>query len=358
MKFVHIADLHFDTPFVNLSGKLNLIEQRKLEQRNILKKVITYIQENNIEYLFISGDLYENEHVKKSTIEYINSLFKSIPDTKVFISPGNHDPNIKGSYYDAFEFAENVKIFKTPEIEKVEDENAEFYGLGFNSFYMKEVNIYGLDLKKGNKPKILIMHADLNGNKDENGFVYNPVSENKLNQYGFDYIALGHIHKTNFDQNEKIVYPGSLLSLGFDELGKHGMIVGEIEDGKLKKEFIPLDNREFIEFEINVENMYSNSDLVDYINSIVLADNELCKVILRGNRNFIININEISKFISKENIIKIKDETKLGYDIEELAKENTLKGIFIRKILEKYNEYEFTEEEIEKAIEIGLEAME
>ena len=95
MKFVHIADLHIDSPFVNLSDKDNLGEIRRLDQRKAIKKVVEYIKENNIPYLFISGDLYEHKYIKKSTIQYINNLFKEIPNTAIFISPGNHDPYLQ-----------------------------------------------------------------------------------------------------------------------------------------------------------------------------------------------------------------------------------------------------------------------
>ena len=40
MKFIHIADMHFDSPFVNLSDKEILGDLRRLEQRKALKKVI------------------------------------------------------------------------------------------------------------------------------------------------------------------------------------------------------------------------------------------------------------------------------------------------------------------------------
>ena len=43
MKFVHIADMHFDSPFVNLSDKGILGDLRRLEQRKILKKIINFI---------------------------------------------------------------------------------------------------------------------------------------------------------------------------------------------------------------------------------------------------------------------------------------------------------------------------
>ena len=72
MKFIHIANMHFDKPFTILE-KNGLTEKRRLEQRNAFNKMITYIKENNIEYLFIAGDLYEHEYIRKSTIEYINN---------------------------------------------------------------------------------------------------------------------------------------------------------------------------------------------------------------------------------------------------------------------------------------------
>ena len=53
------------------------------------------------------------------------------------------------------------------------------------------------------------------------------MSQKMLLEKGFDYIAMGHIHKKYYDSKgkQKIVYPGSTISLGFDELGEHGMIV-------------------------------------------------------------------------------------------------------------------------------------
>ncbi|MBP3597547.1 MAG: DNA repair exonuclease [Clostridia bacterium] len=358
MKFVHIADIHFDSPFVALKNRNFLMEQRILEQRNVFKKVIEYIKQQRIEYLFISGDLYENEHIKKSTIDFINNQFQTIPETKIFISPGNHDPMLKDSYYDNYEFAENVKIFKTEIIEKYSDENVEIYGLGFKNFYMEKNLFNDFKLENSVKPQILVMHGDLNGVKDGAGLSYNPIPEKILNSLEFNYVALGHIHKNNFEKNKPIQYPGSLISLGFDEPGKHGMIVGEIRNNKLTTEFIELDNREFVELNIDITNMYSQNDIIENINTLYLEKNNLYKITLTGARKFVINIREIQKFIDNDKIIKIKDTTKLGYDLEEIANETTLRGIYVRKLLEKLKTGLYEEEVIEKAIEIGLEAME
>jgi len=79
-----------------------------------------------------------------------------------------------------------------------------------------------------------------------------------------------------------------------------------------------------------------------------------------GNRNFEINTYDLLKYIENERIIKIKDHTKIAYNLEQMANENTLKGLFTKEMLEKLDQEEPNEEEkeiLEKAIEIGLEAL-
>lgn len=360
MKFVHIADMHFDSPFVNLSDKENLGDLRRLEQRKVFKKVIEYVKNNSIEYLFISGDLYEQKYVKKSTIEYINNLFREIPDTNVFISPGNHDPFIKNSYYNKFNWNENVKIFGA-KIEKVELEDVNIYGFGFDDFYCKNSGIENINIDDNQKLNILVVHGSLNGGAIENS-EYNPLSRKMLKEKCFDYIALGHIHKLDYNQeeNQNVVYPGSTVSLGFDELGKHGMIVGDLEKEKIDLQFIPLDETEFKLCEIDVTEFISKEELIEKINELNFEENNLIEIILIGKRNFEINKYELYKLISNNKIIKIKNKTKINYDLNKLANENTLKGLFAKEMLKKLNDENISIEEkeiIENAIEIGFEAL-
>ena len=357
MRFVHIADMHFDAPFTSLNSKEGLGDKRRLEQRKAFKRVIDYIKENQIEYLLIAGDLYEHEYVKKSTIDYISRLLAEIPETKIFISPGNHDPYIKNSYYDTYDFGDNVYIFRNSNLERYEDENVNIYGMAFNEFYMNTSPLENIVLPYSNKPNVLLSHCDLNGSKDAEGFSYNPILESKLNSIGFDYCAIGHVHKNNLNNKNRIYYPGSTISLGFDELGDHGMIVGEVTKDKFNKTFIELDERNFEEFEISVDELESKEDLLEKILSYGYSEMTMYKIILVGKRNFEINARDILKALSKTNILKVKDETKLDYNLEELSKQNNLKGIFIKEVLEMYKQGLCTEEEYQKAIEIGLEAM-
>ena len=355
MKFVHIADMHFDMPFTLLSNRSDMGEERRINQRRAFKKMIEYIKENNIPYLFIAGDLYEHEYIRQSTIEYINKLFEEIPNTKIYIAPGNHDPYLKNSYYNKYNWAKNVKIFGS-QIERIETEEANIYGFGFDDFYCYNTGIKELELKNKEKLNILIIHASLAGTREDEKN-YNVISENEFKEKGFDYIALGHIHKRNMENSKNIIYPGSTISLGFDELGEHGMIVGEIDKEKLNLEFIKLDEKEFVEEELDITEINTIEELVEKINELETSDNKLYKIIVTGKRNFEIDIYKLLKLINKRNIIKIKNETKIKIELNEIANNYTLKGLFAKEMINKLKDENIDKEVVEKAIEIAGEIL-
>ena len=359
MKFVHIADLHIDSPFINLADKEGFGDLKRLEQRKVLRKITDYIKENNVEYFFISGDLYEHQYVKKSTIEYINNLFKEIPNTKIFISPGNHDPYLKNSYYNKFQWNNNVHIFNS-RFEKIELPELDIYGYGFDDFYCTDCKIESLEIDNKDKLNILVIHSTIDGANIEEK-QYNSISRKILEEKGFDYVATGHIHKRQIWENPYIVYPGSTVSLGFDELGEHGMIVGNIEEKDIQISFIPLAETEFIEKNIDVTDMLSKEELIEKINLLEIKENQFVKIILTGKRNFEINTYGLYKLINQDRVIKIKNKTKMKYDLNSMQNDITLKGLFAKEFLKKLNNENISEEEkeiIEKAVEIGLEALE
>ena len=336
MRFVHIADMHFDMQFKMLSDKIGIGEQRRYDQRVILRKIINYIKENNIKYFFIAGDLYENQYIRTSTIEYINKLFLEIDDTQIFIAPGNHDPLLKNSYYNNFLWNKNVHIFG-PKFERIETDNIDIYGYGFDDFYCSNLNFNDLKISNPNKINILVIHGTLDGANLED-MQYNSMSTRMLQEKGFDYVALGHIHKNNFKNDGKIIYPGSTIAMGFDELGEHGMVTGEISKLGNKLEFIKLDETEYVEKEINCTEINSIEELIEKINeikieeiiekinSINLEENKLYEIILIGKRNFEININEIYKYYLDENVLLV-NMTRLKKKMKEIGIIHLLENI-------------------------------
>ncbi len=385
MRFIHMADVHFDSPFTVLASRENLANERRLEQRKAFADTIEYIKENQIPFLFISGDLYEQKYIRKSTIEYINNLFKEIPNTQIFISPGNHDPFLINSFYNTFEWNNNVTIFNS-EIKIIETAEADIYGFGFTDFYCENSQIEKINIKNKNKINILITHGSLDASKTLD-MQYNPLNSNKLKEIGFDYVALGHIHKANHEENKNnFIYPGSLISFGFDELGEHGFLDVEINKNNSEKnnlinlkinnnnlnnseinnnnlkinkkiKFIKVDKRIFEEIKLNISEINSEEELIEKIKNIKTERQKNYKVILEGYKNIEIDLNKIKKMVLDENVLKVKDFSKVKYDIKELANQNNLKGVFINRILQKEEEGLCTKEEAEQAIEIFINAL-
>lgn len=386
MRFIHMADTHFDSPFKVLTDKKNFGTERRLEQRESFKKAIDYISEQKIPFLFIAGDLYDQKYIRESTIEFINNLFKTIPDTKIFIAPGNHDPFLKNSFYNTYNWNNNVTIFDD-KVKIIELEDVDIYGYGFTDFYCVNSEIEKIKIKNKNKINILITHGSLDASKTLD-MQYNPINSNKLKEIGFDYVALGHIHKTNYLENKNnFIYSGSLISFGFDELGEHGILDVEINKNNLEKNkinnleiknnleenkiinkkiinnktkinFIKLDKREFREKKVNISEINSEEELIEKINLINLENNNFYKIILEGTKNIEIKTNKLCKLIQNQNILKIKDKTEDVFDIDKIATQNNLKGIFVRNMLDKLKDENISKTQVRESIEIGLRAFE
>ena len=99
VKFIHCADVHMDMPFSSIGAGDGKSSLRRQDLREVFSKITDAAKKEKADLLLISGDLYEHRYVKKSTINYINELFNGIPDVRVLILPGNHDPYTIDSYY-------------------------------------------------------------------------------------------------------------------------------------------------------------------------------------------------------------------------------------------------------------------
>lgn len=347
MKFIHIADIHFDMPMISLKGNREFIKKRRSEQKQAFRDVIQCAKKEKVDCLFISGDLFEQKFVEKSTIEYIISNLQLIPEVSVFITPGNHDPYIKDSPYEKFEWPENVTIFRS-EYGMISLDDVDVYGVGFENYEMDSDVINEIQIEDESKLNILITHATLNGATHK----YHDVKEKDLKK--FDYVALGHIHDKKIDKS-RIIYPGSLISCGFDEPGKHGYVIGEITKDRCDIEFVNSECKEYKRVELDISKIANFSEAIDILN---LDDDSYYKIILTGSRNF--NVDELIDNITiiNKNVCEIKDRTIIPYDFEGIKMQDNLKGVFTKKMLEEM-QYMSDEEKDEafKTIELIYQMM-
>lgn len=136
------------------------------------------------------------------------------------------------------------------------------------------------------------------------------------------------------------------------------MIVGNLNKENLQIEFVTLDEKELKELKLDISEITTTEELLEKIEELFIEENKLYKIILTGKRNLEINLYKLIKMINKKEIIKIKDKTTLACDIQKISQETTtLRGIYVKEILNKIEKEPENKEMLEKALEIGLEVL-
>ncbi|GAE88551.1 metallophosphoesterase family protein [Acetivibrio straminisolvens] len=371
LKFLHFSDIHLDAPFGSLGSK-HAAEQRRRDLIDIFDRIIYLAKKEAVDIILISGDLYEHEYVRKSTIHYINKKFGEIPEIKVFIVPGNHDPYIPNSYYRNFEWSKNVYIL-SEDRQKVflKEHNACVYGVGFANFHEEKSLINTIEPADPKHINILLVHGtvDLNFKKSR----YNPMASSELALLGMDYIALGHFHNSlrGIGKGGNIYNPGSPEPLGFDEEGEHGVFIGKIDfvserERKLDVRFEKTYKRQYKSLEIKSDCFESDNQIIDMIFREAREDQNrenLMHIILRGYTvpGYRINAADIADAIGNSFFyVVISDETVNQYNYDELVNEPGIKGLFVRKMFSLINKAESEKERhlLMKSMQYGIEALE
>lgn len=358
IKCIHTGDLHLGMEFKNASFNKQQANIRRLELWETFEKIVNRAEEERCNLLLIAGDLFEDDLCSIGDIKRINEKFKELTNTKVIISAGNHDNISEKSLYKLINWHENVHIFDTTGISKIEfeDINTVVWGYSWSKKEEKEEIIKNLKVDEKNKINILMIHADVINKNTE----YLPIDKDLLYNAGFDYIALGHIHKPQFIK-ENISYCGSPEPLDFGETGEHGIVEGVISSGKTLMKFIPFSKRNFIVKNLNISEEKSYNDIINRIikiDDIENRSNNFYRIILNGLRDRDINLNYSDLMETVKNefyYIELIDNTQPDYDLERMEKENSnnIIGHFIRVMKEKGIEDPVNK----KALYFGLEAL-
>lgn len=363
VKVLHCADLHFDTPFKELSKEVS--DTSKNELLEVFKKIIDLAIEENIEVLLIAGDVFDNLTVNKNTLFFISDQIKRIKNIKVFISPGNHDPYNEKSFYSMINWPENVYIFKGDmEFKEVKELNLIIWGAGFRNNYENETLLKSINVEN-NKINIMLLHGEIISANSKNE--YNPIYINDIYKSNIDYIALGHRHKFSGILKEGMTtyaYSGCPQGRGFDEEGEKGVIIGEVYKGGTNLSFLPVCKRKYITKEIDITGT-NNYDEVIFKLLSDLSDEEIhknfYKIILKGELKEHFNLKEsvlIEKLKNKFYYIKIINDTSIEVNLTELSTDYSIKGMFIAKILEKLKDASDDDKEILKlALKMGIQCL-
>ena len=302
MRFLHLGDLHFGKVIHSFS----MIE----DQQYVLEQVKQYIETYQPDAVLLAGDIYDRSVPPAVAVSLYSRFLKEVLidlKTPILAVAGNHDgADLVNFGSELFESANYyVAGHYTKEVKKVvlKDEHGlvNFYLIPFADYaVVREVhqddNIKSLDaamkmtlekLDLNRKERnVLITHAFVVGGDEEPQAC---ESEKKLVVGGkesvsasyfddFDYVALGHLHRTQKVGNDNIRYSGSLLKYSFSEEDYHKSVtmVDLDESGAITYELLPLiPRRDMRTIKGELNELLNQPSSEDYLRVILTDRGEL-----------------------------------------------------------------------------------
>ena len=361
MKIIHTGDIHLDSPFTSLNPIE--AEKRRTALRAAFSSLMLYAKTQKCELFIIAGDLFDDDCVTKDTIAILCKEMENLPECKFIITPSNHDPYTEKSPYYLINWPCNVHIFKSNEITFFDfpEINTRVYGSAYLSESKDAFNIDSIPTLDQSRINILIHHGDINASSSP----YSPITTDDINKSGFDYVALGHIHKGSQIEkqaNTFYAYCGCLEGRDFGECGYKGAIAGTLDKSNADLKHVRFCSKRY---EIEEFDVTGNTDLSPCINEIVakcaeygedtLLRIELCGIV---SESFSYNYDDIRKLIIRPSYLEIKDKTLSLLNIENLKQDKTLAGEFYRILEPKlFSEDQKERENASLALKYGLRAI-
>ncbi|MBI4650810.1 DNA repair exonuclease [Candidatus Desantisbacteria bacterium] len=366
IKMLHTADWHFDCKF---SGIHNQKIRRKLqiEQRETFLNVINLAIQKKVDFFLIAGDLFEQNSFRLETIKFIMSVLSALK-CPVLITPGNHDPYIKESPYQIFNWGNNIHIYSKNEFTPFTFDNTVIYGIANTMYKYDEYCLEHIQIPYSeNKINIVMFHGTYEELIPFFFFLYisYPFNREQLKKLNAGYTALGHFHgiKDMSVPNSTAYYPGTPQGTSFKESGARYVIIAELTPVSCKAEKIQVNQREFIEHKFDISGITNMNSLYEELYEEIIKIkhvDDLLRIILTGNASFDFNIPEIeARLADKFFYVCLENRTSPSFDLVELKKSHTLVGEFINRLEEKINNTPNEENKIilKKAINYGLKAL-
>lgn len=313
MKFIHIADVHWgakperNKPFGNL---------RENEIKESFQRVIEYANKEQIDLLLIAGDFFDKPP-RQQDLREVDYLLSKLISTRTVIIAGNHDHMRPNDAWSEYTWQSEVYFLDGKKRNHISFYDLDTTVYGF-SYYTNQITkgLYDHMKPKGETEiSILLAHGG-----DE---THIPIQRDALKWSGFDYIALGHIHKPEIIFEDLMAYCGSLEPLDHTETGRHGLIEGEISDEKKLIRFVPFAKRMYMQVEVMISDQMAESEIYDRIETELSyrGRNNIYEIVLTGSIHPQIELDFYD--LSHDYLIyDVIYETKSEWDYDQVLKED------------------------------------
>ncbi len=271
MKFIHAADIHLDSPLLNLNRYDGApVEAFRSATRKAFENLVELAVDENVDFVLIAGDLYDGECKDMQTPLAFGRCLRELTRNEigVYIVQGNHDAQSKVTKALAAELPEGVRLLSTrkPETILLDDLKVAIHGQGFSTTAVEHDLSARYPDAVPHFFNIGLLHTNCGGTPGHDN--YAPSTVPLLSAKNYDYWALGHIHKrVNLSEGHPwIVYPGNIQGRNIRETGEKGCVVVSVEDGEVTDvTFRPVDLLRWGRLEIDASTCSDASKVVDAV---------------------------------------------------------------------------------------------
>lgn len=357
VKILHAADFHLDSPFRGLSPEQ--ARSRRREARDSMFRLANFANARQVELVLLAGDLFDSGEIYRETAEALAEALGSIAG-RVFIAPGNHDYwDVRGPY-GRVDWPANVHIFKSNQIEAVElpEHHCVVYGAAFTGPECTDDLLRDFRAPRDGRAHLMVLHGDVDG-----GRRYNAVSRGEIAESGLDYLALGHVHGFSGVQklwNTTWAYPGCPEGRGFDECGRHGVLLGTVDREHCDLQFVSFARRRYEILEVDV----TGRDPLEAVTTALDGEgtgSDLYRIVFTGETDERgVDLKRVREGLEEHFYgLELRDRTTVAGDVWACAGEDSLRGLFLRNLLERKGAARTEEERLalDRAARVGLAAL-
>jgi DNA repair protein SbcD/Mre11 len=249
--FLHAADLHLDSPLRGLARYEGAPAERiQQASRRALENLVRCAIDEEVRFVLFAGDIYDGDWGDYNTPLFFNKQLLKLREQKIryFVISGNHDAANRMTRSldlpDNYDGSPPILSHKRAQTVVLEDLGVAIHGQSFASQAVVENVVLDYPPAKAGFFNIGLLHTSLDAESGEHAR-YAPCKVADLADKGYQYWALGHIHKRHTrhaDGQAPIVYPGNLQGRHIREEGAKGCMIVRVDDGgRAETEFAPLD---------------------------------------------------------------------------------------------------------------------
>lgn len=233
-KFLHAADLHIDSPLRGLEKYEGApAEKIRAATREAFDDLIELAIQEEVRFVILAGDVFDRDPPIATSL-YFNSALQRLSEAEipVFIARGNHDH--AGIVTPGHTLVRGVHVFDHREAETFDElPDVAIHGRSYPSYAVHDDLSLSYPEPVHGKLNIGVLHTSLGGYAEH--APYAPTTPATLASRGYDYWALGHVHRfERIDHGRAtIVFPGNLQGRHARETGPKGAAIVEYEGSRI-----------------------------------------------------------------------------------------------------------------------------